>query len=141
MHVVARRTGHVRFFETLASFQQRELIAVHVERLVGAGMLELNVIFERVADRERERSRLRHTDAAVTQAAQIHPALARQLRRVDDRLLCRLRVWSGVERDVLRAWSMTAFTRNAENEIGALVTVREVRVGLERRGVALETAR
>src|ERR1051325_6691106 len=113
---------------------------MHIEYFILFRSFEFEKIFQRVTRCERKRRRLRHPDSAMTQRTKPQLPIARQLRRVNNRLVQRLRLAGRVQLDVLFAWSMTPLARDPERVSGSSIAIHRVN-RFERRRVTLETAR
>ena len=84
MDIVAGEAGHPRFTVTAALLQRLHLVAMHIERSTGIVGREVNVVVERVTGAVGERGLQRLPVAGVAPGAEVHLAIAGEVRRVED---------------------------------------------------------
>src|ERR1051326_1816820 len=101
---------------------------MHVELLVFLRRFEFEKVFKRAPYGKRKRRRLLETDPAMTQRTQRELPIARQPRRLNNRLVQRLRTVRRVQLQVLFAWSMTLLARDSERVAAAAITICHARV-------------
>ena len=118
MHVMARRTRHLRVLVAAASLRKRHLIAVHVNAGLRVGTRQSDVIFQLLSRDVRKRWRNRLPDAAMTLRAHLNLPVPRQTRRIHDGMSAR-RNRGGFQSLVLRMRSarpVASLTRDAQNK-------------------------
>ena len=84
MNIVAGHAGHIRRAIADALLQHPHLVAVNVRRGGGTEGRKINVLIQRITGTVRERRLQRPAKSAMTPGAQIHLALSREARRVQD---------------------------------------------------------
>ena len=101
---------------------------MNIERFIQFWNRQVDVILQRVPNREREWWRLRGSDPAMTQRTQRELTIAWQLRRIHDRLVRRFRSAGRIEIRVLLTWTMTLLARDTKRVIRCTIFVRDARV-------------
>ena len=137
----AATTHLIENFPGVKSVGGPDLSLIMYEQAQEFGVEMITAEVERVAGLKRERRRLRHAEAAVTQRTQRELSIPRQFCRIHDRLIDGLRSAGCIQLSMLLAWSMTTLARDAEYVISAAITIREAGDCVEERCVTFETTR